>query len=87
MVILKKTYWIKIRMQTKSLNIDIILPWEAGLIIIILSLALIIFGIRQSKKVQQDFDDIPMIKATTKIFFGSVALIFGLIQTIPLFNV
>ena len=68
----------------KSLNLDAILPWEIGLIIIILSLGVIMHGVRQSKRTQKDFDDIPLIKPTTKIFFGSAALIFGFIQLLPL---
>jgi hypothetical protein len=71
----------------KSLNLDVIFPWEVGLIIIIFSIVIIIFGIKQSKKTQDDFDNIPIIKPTTKIFFGSVFLIFGLIQLLPLLKV
>ena len=52
----------------KSLNINAILPWEFGLIIIIISLTVLILGVRQSKRTQNDFDDIPLTKATTKIF-------------------
>jgi cell division protein FtsW (lipid II flippase) len=70
----------------KSLNINAILPWELGLIIIIISLAVIILGVRQSRRTQDDFDDIPLTKATTKIFFGSFTLIFGSIQLLPLLN-
>ena len=68
----------------KSLNIDIIFPWEVGLFFIIIGLVLIIFGVRQSKIVAEDFDKIPLIKPTTKIFFGSIALIFGSIQMLSL---
>lgn len=68
----------------KSLNIDIIVPWEVGLILIILSLILIMIGVRQGRNKTDDFDNIPFIKPTTKIFFGSVLLIFGLIQLLPL---
>ena len=68
----------------KSLNIDIMFSWETGLLIVCCSTILIIYGIRQSKKVQDDFDDIPLIKPTTKILLGSFALIFGLIQLLPL---
>ncbi len=68
----------------KSLNIDAILPWEIGLLIILIGFISIIIGIRQSKKLQEDFDKIPLTKATTKIFFGSVAMIFGSIQLLPL---
>ena len=34
----------------KSLNIDIILPWEVGLIIVVLGLILIFIGLKQDKK-------------------------------------
>ena len=68
----------------KSLNIDIIFPWEVGLFFIIIGLVLIIFGVRQSKLAVEDFDKIPLIKPTTKIFFGSIVLIFGSIQMLPL---
>ena len=68
----------------KSLNIDIIFPWEIGLAIVILSLILIFFGVRQSKKEVDDFDKVPFIKPTTKIFFGAVFCIFGFIQMLPL---
>ena len=68
----------------KSLNIDIIVPWEVGLILIILSLILIMIGVRQGRNKNDDFDNIPFTKPTTKIFFGSVLLIFGLIQLLPL---
>ncbi|MDC0457598.1 hypothetical protein OAM56_06720 [Alphaproteobacteria bacterium] len=71
----------------KSLNLDIIFPWEAGLVISLFSIGIIIFGVKQSKKTQVDFDNIPIIKPTTKIFFGSVFLIFGLIQLLPLLKV
>ena len=54
----------------KSLNIDAILPWEIGLIIIVIGFISIIIGVRQSKKVQEDFDKIPLTKATTKIFLA-----------------
>ena len=69
----------------KSLNIDIIVPWEIGLIIVISGILLTVFGVRQSKKGAVDnFDDFPITKPTTKIFFGSIAIIFGLIQLLPL---
>ena len=71
-------------MQTKSLNIDVILSWEYGLIIVALSILVILYGIRQSKNKQDDIDNIPLIKPTTKIFFGSAFLIFGMIQLLPI---
>ena len=70
----------------KSLNIDIIFPWEVGLFFIIIGLLLIIFGVRQSKLVVEDFDKIPLVKPTTKIFFGSIALIFGSVQMLSILN-
>ena len=71
-------------MQTKSLNIDVILSWEYGLVIVALSILVILYGIRQSKNKQDDIDNIPLIKPTTKIFFGSAFLIFGIIQLLPI---
>ncbi len=68
----------------KSLNIDIIFPWEIGVIIVVLGLTMIIFGVKQSKNAIDDFEKIIFIKPTTKIFFGSVFCIFGLIQMLPL---
>ena len=68
----------------KSLNINAILPWEFGLIIIIISLTVLILGVRQGRKKNDDFDNIPLIKPTTKILFGTAFLIFGLIQLLPL---
>ena len=71
-------------MMSKSLNIDIIFPWEIGLIIVVIGVIVILLGLRQSKNKIEDFDSIPLVKPTTKIFFGSVLLIFGLIQLLPL---
>lgn len=68
----------------KSFNIDVILPWEIGLIIVFFSLMLIFIGVRQGKNKNDDFDNIPLIKPTTKILFGTAFLIFGLIQLLPL---
>ena len=67
----------------KSLNIDVIFPWEFGIIFLILGLILIIIGSKQSKK-EFDIDKIPFTKAATKILFGSFLCIFGLIQLMPL---
>ncbi len=68
----------------KSLNIDIIFPWEIGLVFLVLGTVIIIFGVRQSKLDIDDFDKIPLTKSTTKIFFGSVLCLFGSIQLLPL---
>ena len=67
----------------KSLNIDIIFPWEFGIIFLVLGLILIILGTKQSKK-EFDIDKMPITKPTTKILFGSFLCIFGLIQLLPL---
>ena len=67
----------------KSLNLDIIFPWEFGAIFVLLGLILIIIGTKQSKK-EFDIDKIPLTRATTKILFGSFLSIFGLIQLLPL---
>ena len=67
----------------KSLNIDIIFPWEFGIIFLILGLILIVIGSKQSKK-EFDLDKMPITKPTTKILFGSFLCIFGLIQLMPL---
>ena len=68
----------------KSLNIDVILPWEIGLIIVFFSLMLIFVGVRQGRNKNDDFDNIPLIKPTTKILFGTAFLIFGMIQLLPI---
>ena len=68
----------------KSLNIDIIFPWEVGLTLALLGLILIIVGVRQSKKEIDDFDKISLVKPTTKIFLGAILCIFVIIQMLPL---
>ena len=67
----------------KSLNIDIMFPWEFGVVFVLVGLILIILGTKQSKK-EFDIDKIPITKPTTKILFGSFSCIFGLIQLLPL---
>ena len=68
----------------KSLNMDVILPWEIGLIIVFFSLMLIFMGVRQGRNKNDDFDNLPLIKPTTKILFGTAFLIFGMIQLLPI---
>ena len=68
----------------KSLNIDVIFPWEVGLAFVIIGIILVLYGVRQSKLDIEDFDKIPLTKPTTKIFFGSVLCVFGFIQMLPL---
>ena len=68
----------------KSFNIDIILPWEVGLALVILGMFLIVLGVKQSKKEFDDFEKITFTKPTTKILFGGVMCVFGFVQMLPL---
>ena len=68
----------------KSLNIDVILPWEVGLVLVIIGTISIAIGVKQSKKEIDDFNKIPLTKPTTKILLGSFLSLFGLIQMLPL---
>ena len=52
----------------KSFNIDAILPWELGLIIIITGIFFIIIGVKQSRKLYDDLKQIPISKPKTKNF-------------------
>ncbi|MDC1034980.1 hypothetical protein OAQ98_00715 [Alphaproteobacteria bacterium] len=70
----------------KSLNIDVIFPWEVGLVLVITGLIFIIIGVRQSKKEIDDFDKIPLTKPTTKILLGSFLCLFGAIQMLSLLS-
>jgi len=67
----------------KSLNIDIMVSWEYGIIICILGLLLIALGVRQGKKKIDDITYLPITKPTTKLLFGAFLMIFGLIQLLP----
>ena len=68
----------------KSLRIDVVMSWEYGLIIFLVWLFLVIYGVRQDKKKDDDFTKVPITKPTTKIMFGSIIMIFGAIQMLPL---
>ena len=68
----------------KSLRIDVVMSWEYGLIIFLVGLFLVIYGVRQDKKKDDDFTKVPITKPTTKIMFGSITMIFGAIQMLPL---
>ena len=68
----------------KSLRIDVVMSWEYGLIILLIGVSLIIFGVLQGKKQNEDFTKIPFIKPTTKLVFGTFITIFGFIQLLPL---
>ncbi len=69
----------------KSLGIDAIFPWEIGVIIIVIGIIFIFIGNKQSKKTF-DFDKLPLTRPTTKIVIGTVFIIFGSVQLIPLLN-
>ena len=70
----------------KNIGIDIIFPWEVGLVLAVIGVIIIIIGVKQSKKEIDDFDKILLVKPTTKILFGAVLVIFGLIQLLQLLN-
>ena len=70
-------------MQSKF-QIDAFLPWEVGLIVILIGLILIFIGNKQSKKKNNDLNDLPWTKPTTKIIFGASFLVIGLVQLFPL---
>ena len=70
----------------KNIGIDIIFPWEVGLGLVVIGVIIITIGVKQSKNQVDDFDKIPFFKPTTKILFGSVLVIFGLIQLLQLLS-
>ena len=68
----------------KSLRIDIVMEWEYGLIILLIGISIIIFGVIQGKKKNDDLTYVPFVKPTTKLVFGTFISIFGFIQLLPL---
>ena len=68
----------------KGLEIGIFVPWEIGIVIILLGIFLIYIGNRQSKKTDIDLNKLPFIKPTTKIVFGGAMVLIGFIQLFPL---
>ena len=68
----------------KGLEIGIFVPWEIGVVIILLGMFLIYIGNRQSKKTEIDLNKLPFIKPTTKIVFGGAMVLIGFIQLFPL---
>jgi len=70
----------------KNIGIDIIFPWEVGLVLAVIGVIIIIIGVKQGKKEIDDFNKILLVKPTTKILFGGVLVIFGLIQLLQLLN-
>ena len=73
-------------MRTKSLGIDIMFPWEVGMIFIILGIILVYFGYRQGKKKDIDINKLPLTRPTTKLIFGTILIVFGAVQLFPLFG-
>ena len=67
----------------KSLKIDVVMPWELGLCLILIGILLIFFGVRQSKK-EFDLNKMPFTRPTTKIILGTFLLIIGGVQILPL---
>jgi hypothetical protein len=67
----------------KSLNIDAVISWEIGLIVIFFGLIILLLGSYQSKQ-EIDIDKLPLIKPTTKIVLGFFLILFGSIQLLPL---
>ena len=59
------------------------MPWEVGLLVVSLGIILIFIGIRQSKNKDVDFNNLPLIKPTTKLIFGSCFIFIGIFQIIP----
>ena len=68
----------------KGLEIGIFVPWEIGIIIILIGIFLIYIGNRQSKKTDIDLDRLPFIKPTTKIVFGGAMMLIGFVQLLPI---
>jgi len=68
----------------KGLKVDAIVPWEVGIIIVLIGIVLMFMGNSQSKKKDLDIDKIPVTKPTTKILFGSALILIGIIQLFPL---
>ena len=68
----------------KSVGVDIIFPWEIGLVLVIVGLIIVMIGLKQSKREIDNIDNFPLFKPTTKILFGGVLIIIGLIQLLPL---
>lgn len=69
----------------KSLGIDAIFPWEIGVVIIVVGILIIYIGNKQSKK-KLEIDKLPLTRPATKIVIGTVLIIFGSVQLIPLLS-
>ena len=68
----------------KGLRVNAIMPWEVGLLLILVGIVLIFLGIRQGRKKDIDLNNLPFTKPTTKLIFGSSFILIGMIQLFPL---
>ena len=79
----------------RSLGIDAILPWEIGILFILIGVLLIYIGNRQSKKTDIDLNELPLIETNCKNnswrsnnFFIGVIQLFCIIKIdVKLFDV
>ena len=67
----------------KGLRVNAIMPWEVGLLLILVGIILIFLGIRQGRKKDIDLNKLPITKPATKILFGSSFTLIGFIQLMP----
>ena len=68
----------------KGLEIGIFVPWEIGIIIILIGIFLVYIGNKQSKKKDIDLNKLPLTKPTTKIVFGGAMMLIGFVQLFPI---
>ena len=70
-------------MKTKSLNLDALVSPEIGIFVMMFGLILVVYGYKQTKK-DFDIENLPIVKPTTKIIFGSFFMLFGFVQVLPM---
>ena len=66
----------------KSLNLDVIVSPEVGLLILFVGTILLFYGYIQGKK-EFDYDKFPIVKPVLKELVGFFMIIFGFIQILP----
>ena len=69
----------------KSLNLDVMVSPEVGLIVFAIGFILVLYGYKQSKK-DFDIDNFPFIKPALKEILGAFLMLFGFVQIIPFFS-
>tara|TARA_B100000242_G_C42792740_1_gene368841 strand:+ start:281 stop:553 length:273 start_codon:yes stop_codon:yes gene_type:complete len=72
------------KLKMKGLKVDAIVSWEEGIIIVVIGIVSMFMGNSQSKKKGSDIDKVQVTKPTTKILFGSMLNLIGLIQLFSL---